>query len=140
MFNILSAQDKLNSGLFWVVMAIGWIGTLIAIIAFLPQSLKTIKTKKTNGVSITTFFIYTLANTLWFTWGILDLAINGNGDLITCLKDSIVIVANIPCALWSGIILGIKIYNMYQYGEDCKKWKGKANLKLNIETQTDFEY
>lgn len=123
--NILTNQTKINSSLFWFVMGIGFLGTGIAIIAFLPQSLKTLKSKKTNGVSVLTFSFYTLANSLWFIWGILDLVFNGNHDLITILKDSLVIVANIPCALWAAIILAIKIYNIYYYGEDCKKWKGK---------------
>lgn len=137
-FNLLSvettqSQLQINSPLFWFVMGIGILGTGIAIFAFLPQSLKTVKEKKTNSISFPTFFIYTLANILWFVWGILHLYAHGTNDLITILKDSIIITANIPCALWSGIILGIKIYNMYQYGEDCKHWKGKKNIqKENI--------
>ncbi|MDQ7982753.1 MAG: PQ-loop domain-containing transporter [Spiroplasma sp.] len=136
LFNLLTNQEKINSGLFWFVMGIGFIGTGIAIIAFLPQSLKTIKSKKTNGVSVLTFSFYTLANTLWFIWGILDLSFNSHNDLITILKDVIVIVANLPCAIWAGIILGIKIYNIYHYGEDCKKWKGKKNNSDNIKNKT----
>lgn len=125
--SILTNQEKINSSLFWLVMGIGFFGTGIAIIAFLPQSLKTLKSKKTNGVSVLTFSFYTLANSLWFIWGILDLVFNSNQDLITILKDSIVIAANVPCALWAAIILAIKIHNIYYYGEDCKKWKGKKN-------------
>lgn len=124
---ILVVQSQTLSQLFWLIMGIGFIATAVSIFAFFPQALKIIKTKKTNGVSIITFSIYTLANILWFIWGILDLIINGNNS-ITILKDLIIIVANIPCAIWAGIILGIKIHNMYQYGEDCKKWKGKTNL------------
>lgn len=138
-FKILSNQSQLQSGLFWFVTGIGFIATGISIIAFLPQSLRTVKSKKTNGVSVITFFIYTLANTLWFIWGILDLATSDSTDLIVVLKDLIVIIANIPCALWAGIILGIKIYNMYKYGEDCKKWKGKANMKQNDTSQLNLE-
>lgn len=129
MFNILSATNQLNSPVFWSIMAFGWVGTVVAIFAFLPQSLKTIKSRKTKGVSLITFIIYTLANTLWYVWGILDLVYNGQGNTVVTLKDSIIIITNIPCALWAGIILSIKVYNIYAYGEDCKKWVGKKNKK-----------
>lgn len=129
--NILSIQQQLHSVTFWFVMGIGFIATGLSIIAFLPQSFRTIKTKKTNGVSVMTFFLYTFANTVWFIWGILNLVTISNPDIITLMKNLIIIVANIPCAIWAGAILGIKIYNMYQYGEDCKKWKGKAQQKNN---------
>lgn len=132
LFKILTNQEQTNSQLFWFIMGIGFIAIFVSITSFFPQALKTIKTKKTNSVSIITFSLYTLANILWFVWGILDLVVNGKNDLIVILKDLIVIIANIPCAIWAGIILGIKIYNMYQYGEDCKKWKGKRNITKKI--------
>jgi len=115
---------------FWSATIIGFIATFIAVIAFLPQSLKTVRTKKTNGISLITFIIYTLANALWVFWGIIHLSYHGTSESSVVLKDAIVITANIPCTMWAAIILGIKIYNMYQYGEDCKKWQGKANMAL----------
>lgn len=129
LYNISNNQQQLHSLTFWFVMGIGFIATGLSIIAFLPQTLKTIKTKKTNGVSVMTFFLYTFANVIWFVWGILNLVTINNPDIITLLKNLIIIIANIPCALWAGAICGIKIHNMYHYGEDCKKWKGKNNQK-----------
>ncbi|WP_308149791.1 PQ-loop domain-containing transporter [Spiroplasma sp. AdecLV25b] len=118
-------------GQWWIVTTIGFIATLIAVVAFFPQSLRTVKTKKTNGISLSTFIIYTIANSLWVLWGVCHLAYFGASESTILMKDLVVICANTPCAMWSGIILGIKINNMYKYGEDCKKWKGKINLKQN---------
>jgi len=115
----------------WIVTIIGIIAAVIAVVAFFPQSLKTIKTKKTAGISLLTFIIYTLANGLWVVWAIIHLSYNGTSDATILMKDLVVICANIPCTMWAGAILGIKIINMYNYGEDCKKWKGKLNMKDN---------
>lgn len=112
----------------WIVTTIGFIATLIAVVAFFPQSLRTLKTKKTNGISLTTFIIYTAANSLWVLWGVCHLVYFGTGQSTILMKDLVVICANTPCAIWSGIILAIKINNMYKCGEDCKKWKGKVNI------------
>ncbi|MGL5268558.1 MAG: SemiSWEET family sugar transporter [Spiroplasma sp.] len=129
LFRILNTQQQFYSVTFWFVMGIGFIATGLSIIAFLPQSFKIIKNKKTSGISVITFFLYTFANIIWFIWGILNLITIINPDIITLLKNLIIIIANIPCAIWAGAILGIKIHNMYKYGEDCKIWKGKSNLK-----------
>lgn len=117
----------------WLIITIiGIIAALFAVVAFLPQSLKTIKTKKTNGISLLTFILYTTANSLWVLWGIIHLSYNGTSESTILMKDLVIICANTPCTIWSGIILGIKINNMYKYGEDCKKWKGKVNINKNM--------
>lgn len=116
----------------WIITIIGVIAALFAVIAFLPQSLKTIKNKKTNGISLLTFILYTTANSLWLLWGVIHLSYNGASESTILMKDLVIICANTPCAIWSGIILSIKINNMYKYGEDCKKWKGKVNINKNI--------
>lgn len=116
----------------WIITIIGVIAALFAVIAFFPHSLKTIKTRKTNGISLLTFILYTTANTLWVLWGIIHLSYNGASESTILMKDLVIICANIPCAIWSGIILAIKINNIYKYGEDCKKWKGKVNTNKNI--------
>ncbi|WP_338975960.1 SemiSWEET family sugar transporter [Spiroplasma endosymbiont of Monopis laevigella] len=116
----------------WIITIIGIIGALIAVIAFCPQSLKTIKTKKTDGISLLTFILYTTANSLWVLWGIIHLSYYGGSQSTILMKDLVIICANTPCAIWSGIILGIKINNMYKYCEVCKKWKGKVNIKSNF--------
>ena len=116
----------------WIITIIGIIGALIAVIAFCPQSLKTIKTKKTDGISLLTFIIYTIANSLWVLWGIIHLSYHGWFESTILMKDLIIICANTPCAIWAGIILGIKINNMYKYGEDCKILKSKVSTKNNF--------
>lgn len=116
----------------WIITIIGFIAGLFAVIAFLPQSLKIIKTKKTNGISLLTFILYTTANSLWLLWGVIHLSYNGASESTILMKDLVIICANTPCAIWSGIILGIKINNMYKYGEDCKKWAGKVSINKNI--------
>lgn len=68
---------------------------------------------------------------VWVLWVIIYLAYNRVSDTTILMKDLVVIFANIPCTIWAGVIVGIKIINMYNYGEDCKKWKGKLNMKNN---------
>jgi len=41
-------------------------------ISFLPQAIKTIKTKDTSGISLFMYFLFTLGTFLWLVYGIMD--------------------------------------------------------------------
>jgi len=50
---------------------IGLLGGLLVTIAFIPQVLKTWKTKKTGDISLAMFAIILLGNISWITYGVM---------------------------------------------------------------------
>lgn len=83
-------------------MEINWIqivGIIAAICttgAFLPQAIKTFKTKDTKGISLLMYSFSTLGIFLWLVYGLL-------------LHDTPLILANSITVLLSGSILVLKI-------------------------------
>ena len=75
---------------------IGYAAAIIAALIFLPQVIHTVKTKDTKGLSLPTYILLTLSNSLWATYGILT-------------NDYAIILAQ--ACLWpmGVIILGYKI-------------------------------
>jgi MtN3 and saliva related transmembrane protein len=65
-------------------------------ISFLPQALKTIKTKNTTGISLSMYAVFTGGTFLWLVYGILS-------------KDIPVSAANGITLVFAGIILAFKI-------------------------------
>ena len=60
-----------------MVEFIGYAAASISALIFLPQVFKTVKTKNTKDLSLSSFVLITLNNSLWFTYGMLtsDIAI-----------------------------------------------------------------
>ena len=54
-----------------VIDCIGYCGAIMAGLIFLPQVLRTIRTKDTKGLSLTTFILMTISNAIWATYGFL---------------------------------------------------------------------
>ena len=52
---------------------IGYFAALLAALIFLPQMLQTIRSKNTNGLSLPTFILVTLSNSMWLSYGVLTL-------------------------------------------------------------------
>lgn len=55
-----------------LVNIIGYAAAGIGAILFLPQVIKTVKTKDTKGLSLPTFILITVNNSLWLTYGLLS--------------------------------------------------------------------
>ena len=51
---------------------IGLTAALCTSISFLPQAIKTIKTKDTSGISLFMYSLFTFGTVLWLTYGILS--------------------------------------------------------------------
>ncbi len=78
------------------VNLIGFAAAIVGALIFLPQVIRTIKTRDTKGLSLPTYILLTLSNSLWATYGILT-------------NDYAIIFAQ-ACLLPMGvIILGYKI-------------------------------
>jgi MtN3 and saliva related transmembrane protein len=65
-------------------------------ISFIPQALKTIKTKNTTGISLSMYAVFTTGTFLWLVYGISG-------------KDLPIAAANGITLIFAGIILGFKM-------------------------------
>lgn len=79
----------------WVTI-IGLIAATCTTIAFLPQTIKSIKTKQTKDLSLAMYTILTIGVFLWLVYGLLT-------------RDLPIIVANTITFLFSAAILILKI-------------------------------
>lgn len=75
---------------------IGYTAAIIAALIFLPQVIHTVKSKDTKGLSLITYILLTLSNSLWATYGILT-------------NDYAIIFAQLCLWPMGVIILGYKI-------------------------------
>jgi MtN3 and saliva related transmembrane protein len=52
------------------VTIIGFLAATITTVAFLPQTIKTLKTKQTKDISLSMYIILAIGILLWFAYGI----------------------------------------------------------------------
>ncbi len=77
----------------------GWLGTLIVSIQFLPQLIKSIKTKNTKSLSFYMIFLVVLGSIAWFIHGMI-------------ISDLPLIITNVMVFLITGILFFVKLkYN-----------------------------
>ena len=81
------------------VNIIGTIAASLTTISFMPQALKTIKTKDTGAISLAMYLFFTIGVFFWIIFGIL-------------IKANIVVIANIITFIFAFIILFVKIKNI----------------------------
>lgn len=79
----------------WISIA-GYTAAFCTTISFLPQAIKTIKTKDTSGISLYMYVIFTTGTVLWFLYGLFT-------------NNLPVLIANAITAVLSIIILFYKI-------------------------------
>ncbi len=82
-----------------MITAIGFIAAILTTSAFIPQALKTIKTKDTSGISLMMYILFTIGIFAWFSYGIL-------------IMDYALILANGIAAFFSATILFYKVKNV----------------------------
>lgn len=75
----------------------GTIAAILTTASFLPQAIKTIKTKDTKGISTGMYSMFVVGVFLWIIYGIQ-------------IKDMPIIIANIITFILASIILGFKIF------------------------------
>lgn len=75
----------------------GTIAAILTTASFLPQAIKTIKTKDTKGISTGMYSMFVVGVFLWIIYGIQ-------------LKDMPIIIANVITFVLASIILGFKIF------------------------------
>ncbi len=55
-----------------IVDIIGFAAAAMAAVIFLPQVIMTVRTKDTKGLSLSSFILISLSNSLWLTYGLLS--------------------------------------------------------------------
>ncbi len=77
---------------------IGYFAAFLTTISFLPQVIKTIKTRDTKGVSLFMYSLFVAGVFLWLIYGIL-------------LENIVITSANLVTLVLAGGVLAIKIKN-----------------------------
>jgi len=54
-----------------IIDLIGYAAATLAAIIFLPQLLKTVRSKDTKGLSLASFILISISNSLWLSYGLL---------------------------------------------------------------------
>ncbi len=83
---------------------IGSIAAFLTTVSFLPQAIKTIKTKNTTGISLGMYLTFSTGVSFWLAYGILT-----NLLFIT--------IANIITLAFANSVLIVKIINRIKYNE-----------------------
>lgn len=87
---------------------LGYAAAILGSFSLLPQAIKTIKTKNTAGISLTTYIIFFVNIILWFSYGV--------------LKDQKpIIMANVLPFFLTCVILYFKLKNMYKNKKPKRK-------------------
>ncbi|MES2807665.1 MAG: SemiSWEET transporter [Bacteroidota bacterium] len=75
---------------------IGFVAAFSTTVSFLPQAVKTIRTKDTSGISLSMYVVFTIGTFLWLMYGLLT-------------PSAPVAAANAITFLFSAVILGYKL-------------------------------
>ena len=75
---------------------VGYVAALMTTLAFVPQALKTIRTRDTRSISLGMYVVFTAGIALWLVYGI-------------ALDSMPMILSNIVTFLLSATILGLKL-------------------------------
>jgi MtN3 and saliva related transmembrane protein len=79
-----------------IATVIGYLAAFGTTVSFLPQAIKTIKTKDTSGISLYMYALFTLGTAFWLTYGLM-------------IHQLPVIVANAVTFAFACVILGYKL-------------------------------
>lgn len=78
------------------ITIVGLCAAICTTTSFLPQAIKTIKTKNTKDIALSMYVLMFVGILLWLTYGIL-------------IKDLPIILANVASSILSGIVLVMKL-------------------------------
>jgi MtN3 and saliva related transmembrane protein len=80
---------------------IGYVAASLTTLSFLPQAIKTIKTRDTESLSFGMYAMFTAGVLMWLIYGLY-------------IDNYAIIVANAVTFLLAAVILGFKIYNSFK--------------------------
>ncbi|MBX6380701.1 MtN3 and saliva related transmembrane protein [Thermoflavifilum aggregans] len=79
-----------------IVVAIGLVAAFCTTVSFIPQAVKTIRTRNTSGISLGMYVLFTTGTLFWFIYGLLSHSLP-------------VTLANGITLIFAGIVLFYKI-------------------------------
>lgn len=79
---------------------IGSAAAFCTTVAFVPQIMHIVKTRNTNGISLTMYSIFTLGVMLWLAYGLI-------------LHSFPIILANVVTLVLAGSVLAMKVKDVY---------------------------
>ena len=88
---------------------IGYVAATLTTFSFLPQALKTIKTKSTTDLSLSMYFALFIGMICWLIYGII-------------LEEGPIIIANVVTLVFTGIILFNIIKNKKKIRSNTKAY------------------
>jgi MtN3 and saliva related transmembrane protein len=97
---------------FLTVEMIGFVAAFFTSASFLPQAIMVIRTRQTDGLSLTMYMMFTLGISLWLTYGLATTAWP-------------LICANTITISLAGCILGIMLGNKWKAGEPRRAAKSR---------------
>ena len=106
-------DEKMEQGLLYEVC--GWVASIGMILGYLPQAVRTIRTRKTDDIALPTFLMMAIGGFCFMLQGILH-----KPDVLWSL-----FLTNLVTTTCSCIVFGIKIYNDFFKKGSEKEVKGK---------------
>lgn len=108
------------------VAIIGYLAGFCAVISFIPQAIKTFKSKNTKEISLRTYIIYCLANLLFLLFGILSIALpimhpNNTSETQIIIWGITLILPYSVTMIAVFCIIFVKFQNIYKFGESANK-------------------
>lgn len=79
-----------------IIDIIGYFAAILTTLSFLPQAIKTIKTKDTSGISLIMYSMFTIGVLGWLIYGFIK-------------NDIPIFIANLVTLSLAGVILSLKI-------------------------------
>lgn len=79
-----------------IIDIIGYFAAILTTLSFLPQAIKTIKTKDTSGISLIMYSMFTIGVLGWLIYGFIK-------------NDIPIFIANLVTLSLAGVILSLKV-------------------------------
>ena len=79
-----------------IIDIIGYFAAILTTLSFLPQAIKTLKTKDTSGISLIMYSMFTIGVLGWLIYGFIK-------------NDIPIFIANLVTLSLAGVILSLKI-------------------------------
>jgi len=81
-----------------MIEIIGAIAAFLTTTSFLPQAIRTIKTRDTSGISLAMYLMFVVGVAFWLVYGLL-------------LENMVILVSNFITFVLAGLVLVVKIKN-----------------------------
>ncbi len=122
------------------ILVVGYIASILTTIGYMPQTIQTLRTKETQGVSILMFLIITFGATFWVIYGcmLISSAVADNAGVIVYLGDAPIMVANFFIGIMTIMVFRIKYKNI-RSGKDTG-WTSKSKKQGLVQCASNVRF